>query len=182
MFTERAKSSLESLLELSLESSFGNQAECSTVSKKQVKDKQRVSILTMSSYSFRIVILVFYNEDDMLRRLIAEETKINPGAVDEARIQDYMQEVGNAICGTMKRELGTTFSHLGMSTPYILEQSSMEYLEKLDFSLQVYKKLLLPSGLELFGGIAASAQNDIDFHFEKGASNDGVDLGELEMF
>ena len=182
MFTEKAKSSLENLLEVSLESSFGSQAQCASANKKQIKDKQRVSILTLSSYSFRILILVFYNEDDLLRKFIGEETKINPGAVDEASVRDYMQEVGNSICGTMKRELGASLTHLGMSTPYILEQSSMEYLEKLDFSFQVYKKVTLGAGLELVGGIAASAQTDIDFHFDRTSSDDGVDLGELEMF
>ncbi len=136
--------------------------------------------LTISSHLFRIFISIHFHIDDRCKHFISTALKDNKGALELDTINDYLCEVGNAVCGGFKRDLGKSIPALGMSTPNILQQGCFNYIKDLNVE---HEKILLVKyeGNDLFyASYYFCKHGDLDFDVD--VSEDEADAGELELF
>lgn len=146
----------------------------------EIKESKMV-ILTVSSYLFRLMTVLYFTLDKPTRAHFAALNRSDPSALSEQDYLDVIGECGNLCCGTLNRELGKYFPHVGMSTPNILERRCMDYLSALDAEYTRHFRIRLGGGLTLHATLCACDYGDLDFAVEKAAAED-AETGELEMF
>jgi len=83
--------------------------------------EQEVVMLSVASYQFRLMILMYFSRDDATRKHYAALTRVQPENMDAQMFHDAIAESGNMCCGTFNRELGRAFEHIGMSTPNMID-------------------------------------------------------------
>lgn len=187
MVSQDAKNSLNSLLNLCLHESLRCEAvndwNLRTISNESEIAGKEIYMLTISSYEFRIFLVLHFDNDKQVRNYVANAIKIPPESMTEQRFYDYLGEVGNAFCGIFKRELGKHFPHLGMSTPNRLASISLKHLDTWTFDYDAHLKASAGDDLKFFGSMYVSAFGDLDFRVKNTKSvNDDVQTGALELF
>ncbi|MEM9102850.1 MAG: hypothetical protein AAGB12_11065, partial [Pseudomonadota bacterium] len=107
MITQQARLSLENMLKKNISENMGCGHTLQVIDNKNDISSEQVVVLTISSYTLRMLIFVFYTDDDSLKRQIADILALGSGNhVDDERVEDYLRELGNSICGGFKRDLG----------------------------------------------------------------------------
>jgi len=187
MLSQDAKNSFTSLLSLCLHEALRSEAvgewNLRTITNVDEIAGKEIYMLTISSYEFRIFLILHFDNDKKVRNYVASAIKISPENMNEQRFYDYLGEVGNAFCGVFKRELGKYFPHLGMSTPNRLESISLDHLDTWTFDYDAHLKASANDDLKFFGSIYVSAYSDLDFRVKNTKSvNDDVQTGALELF
>ncbi|PIP79332.1 MAG: hypothetical protein COW84_09765 [Gammaproteobacteria bacterium CG22_combo_CG10-13_8_21_14_all_40_8] len=144
-----------------------------------IKDEEAI-FLTISSHLFRIFISIHFSIDEQCKLFISKSLKDNKGELTLDTINDYLCELGNSVCGGLKRELGKSIPALGMSTPNILEKGCFAYMSSLQ--IEDEKTILVKyNSTPLFtANYYFSKHGDLDFEVEVLHEDSGG--GELEFF
>jgi hypothetical protein len=184
MITERAKISFERLLHAGLKSGLPS-AEGPVVIEPvaalgKLKEK-KIVILTISSYLFRVMAIVYFKPDPATRALFNASAGEGAPPLTEEEFLDRVAECGNICCGTLNRDLGKYFPHVGMSTPNIIDTDCMRFVDLLECGLVKHYKLNLAGGQAMYASLCVTAYGNVDFHVEPLVEED-VSTGELEMF
>lgn len=184
--SERAKSSFDALLRQSWAASM--RAEGDSVSAEivaslppKMKEKHAV-VLTIASYSARIVVAMYFKFDAETRNHFERLNRAEAGSFDEQRLIDALNECGNICAGALNRSLGEVFPHIGMSTPNLLSRDAMAYVEALGPCHGRHYEL---KGLSqpYWASLYVRAYAPLDFHVDVPSEAEAAaDTGELEMF
>jgi hypothetical protein len=141
-------------------------------------------VLTISSQLFRVFLLLHFSVTPKLEALVGEHLKTgSSAALDPVRLYDYLGELGNSICGAMKRELAQTVPSLGMSTPNRLNKHCMRYIQSLDISTETHMRAVHDGDLMFCASAYLVADEELNYHVKAHShGTDAVDFGELELF
>jgi len=157
-------------------------SECSVTTVEAAADgEHEVVMLTVSSYRFRVLLFVHFERNESTRRHLAALGNSGASEMRAERLVDAMMERGNLCCGALNRELARFFPHLGMSTPCMLDGSSLEHLAALRPSTIRHYRAEVAAGVALHLTLAICAFGDIDFAFSEAAVA-ATTSGELEIF
>ncbi|MES2817892.1 MAG: hypothetical protein V4812_02765 [Pseudomonadota bacterium] len=147
-------------------------------------------VLTIAAFKFRILCLLHLSLDATSRAFVANATATQPEALDESSYLDYLLEMSNSLCGNLKRNLQSSCPPLGMSTPNLLERSSLRFEDSATISHGVHACAMPTPGAPSFlaASLLLSLKDARDFNLlpfhemasEIAASDDSA--GELEMF
>lgn len=184
--SERAKSSLDALLRQAWTAAMraeGDAAQAEIVASLPPKLKEKHAVvLTIASYSARIVVALYFKLDADTRTHFERLNRADAGSFDEQRLIDALNECGNICAGALNRGLGEVFPHIGMSTPNLLSRDAMAYVEALGPCHSRHyelKGLAQPYWASLF----VRAYTPLDFHIDVPSEAEAAaDTGELEMF
>lgn len=141
---------------------------------------QRLVILTVSSYLFRAMTMVYFTLDAKLKQHLAA---INRRPVDELSDDEFLDvlgEVGNILCGALNRDLAHHIPYLGMSTPNFLDRHCVDFIDELGASFVRHFEIVVNDSLKLYATLAVSEFADIDFRADTTVAEESH--GELEMF
>ena len=131
-------------------------------------------VLTISSYLFRVM-TIFHVADDRRTRDYFSQQGTGP-ALDEA-----FGEVANLCCGAMNRDLGNYFSHLGMSTPFVLDRQCIPFfMPVLKPAYVSQHKAVINGDVTVHATLCVSAYATLDFRVDTSVEEEST--GELEMF
>jgi len=140
-------------------------------------------VLTMSSQLFRIFILMHFTKSPQTDSFVANVLNINPKSVDNDKFYDYLGEVGNAFCGSVKRDVGRIVPSLGMSTPNRLSKDCLKYMPLLKTDFEAHAVAEYNDTPLFYASIYLSADEELNFEVNTHQTNeDDVDSGELEFF
>jgi hypothetical protein len=143
---------------------------------------KKVVILTVSSYLFRLITTIYFRDDAPTRAFFAPPGEDGePSALSEQEFLDRIAECGNLCCGTLNRDLGRYFPHVGMSTPNIIDKDCMRYVDLLEGSLLRHYTLALSPELSLHASLCVTAYGSVDFRVDAVPEED-LSTGELEFF
>ena len=135
--------------------------------------------LTISSHLFRILIVMYFDFSPAVSRFLTASLGDTAKASDD-KTYDFLYEVGNRYCGTMKRDLQTAVPSLGMSTPNLLKTSAMEHVRSLKLDQESHLELKYQGEGLMFASYFLSAYGDLDVTSVEQTTE--VDAGELEFF
>jgi hypothetical protein len=133
----------------------------------------RLLVLTVASYVFRLIVIFHINSDQATTRYFSRG---NPDRL----LDEAIGEVGNLCCGAMNRDLGNYFLHMGMSTPYLLEGRCITFLQALRPSCVSRYRISINDEVSLHATLCWSAYAPIDFKAETHVMAEST--GELELF
>ncbi|KUZ92164.1 hypothetical protein WI40_24390 [Burkholderia ubonensis] len=137
----------------------------------------QVAVLTISALHFRLLLALRFNDDDATRRYYAGGAEAG-GA--QPSLQEAFMEVANLCCGAMNQALTVHFPDLGMSTPYLLSDASIEYFTALAPGHVAAFDVTLGDGVRVRATLCICANAPVDFHAPATAAVDAG--GELELF
>ena len=145
----------------------------------EVKETKLV-ILTVSSYLFRLMILIYFTPDQATREHFARVNKSLVEDMSEQDFDDAISECGNISCGILNRELAHFFPNIGMSTPNILDRDCSSYLEILNTGHVQHLRVDINETIHFHASLCVCAYADLDFKVE--ISDEVASTGELELF
>ena len=184
MITERARASFDRLLVSAIASGLpagGGAVRVDKVATLQGIKAQRVVVLTVASYLFRALAVLYFKPDAATRAYFGGAGGEGAPEASEAEFNDRVAECGNVVCGAFNRELGAHFPHVGMSTPNIIDRDCMRYVDLLGCNLTKHYKIVLAGELTLYATLCVADYGLVDFHVDPAVEVE-VDTGELEMF
>ncbi|MBL0727652.1 hypothetical protein [Piscinibacter sp. HJYY11] len=141
-----------------------------------------VVMFTVTSYLFRVVLLIQFDRDPATRAYMAGLASTPVDEMNGERFFDTMNERGNLFCGAFNRDLVPFFPHIGMSTPCVLKRNSVEHITAVKPSYHRRFRCELAPGVAMYFTLALCADADFDFAFEPRAEEETDTAGELEMF
>lgn len=139
----------------------------------------KIVILSVSSYLFRLMALIYFTPDELTKAHFARINKVSASAMDEQSFNDAILECGNICCGSINRALARVFPHVGMSTPNIIDKQCALYRGVLDSSYEQHVAIAIPDGPTFYASVCIKEYEDLDF--EADVAEEAVS-GELEMF
>ena len=187
MISERAKFGCNSLLSRCLEDSLRSSAfPAWTIvplnNDKEISHRQFI-MLTISSYDFRMVVLLHFSRSAPLMKYVADMLKLSPDVLEQSRFDDYLSELGNNFCGAFKRKLENFFFHLGMSTANLLFSESLQYVNTWPVDYETHLRAHNGGQVAFCGSLYVTSSGDLDFNVKELSSRvDDVQTGALEMF
>lgn len=187
MVSHEAKNGFDKLMSRCLEETLKTAAHpawiLKPVSRLEDVAQDEFIMLTISSYAFRIFMLLHLTRDTARSNYVASALKLTPENLADTRFYDYVGEMGNTFVGAVKRELGTYFPHTGMSTPNRLVSDSLQFLSEMKFDHVSHVKAGSGTELAFYGSIFVSAYQDLDFRVENSKkSEESIETGALELF
>lgn len=145
---------------------------------------EKVVLLTVSSYGFRLMTLLHFRLDAPGRAHLARLGRVE-GELDDAAALDVIAECGNICCGALNRSLGGVFPHTGMSTPNVLNARSGDFLTALGPAhLRHFEVRIDDGGPVWHASLCVCTDSDIDFTLTAAVAEAEAaqETGELEMF
>ena len=142
-------------------------------------EEKKIVLLTVSSYLFRLIVMVYFSDDLPTREHFARLNRIDADKMDEKSLIDAICECGNMIVGTLNRDLATVFSSVGMSTPNIIDKNCASYFSSLNFGYSRDFQITINNEKTFFLTIGVTEFADIDFVLDATVEEA---TGELEMF
>jgi len=136
-------------------------------------------VLTVSSYLFRLTLLIHFRDDRVSRTHFATVNRVQAAEMDAQGFSDAIRECGNICCGNLNRDLARVFPHVGMSTPNLIDHRCVAYLGKLGADYVQHFELLDANGPPFAVTVCVKAFAALDFTAELAAEEP---TGELEMF
>jgi len=143
----------------------------------------RLVVLNISSYVFRIVALFDFDTDAAtvahLSKIMSRGDEIH----EERVLLDTVGEFANRICGEVNRGLSASFRHVGMSTPFILEETCLSYLSILKPSQVRMFEVAINDAVrfEVIVCICVDSETSLDFQTDRSVHEE-TSSGELELF
>lgn len=156
-----------------------------------VKEKQSLTdineaeffVLTMSSQLFRIFILLHFTKSPQTEQFVTDTLKINANNMEADKFYDYLGEVGNAFCGSIKREIGKIVPSLGMSTPNRLGKECLKYIDLLHTDFESHAVADYDESPLFYASIYLCADEELNLDVSASQSNKNeVESGELDFF
>ncbi len=184
MIGARAKASFDRLMVSSLKTGMpvaGASVEVSPYETPERIGAQKIVVLTVSSYLFRLMAILYFRRDADTRAYFNRTAGEGTPALGDDEFHDRVAECGNVFCGALNRELGAHFPHVGMSTPNIIDKDCMQYVDLLRCSLVKHYRIVLAGELTMYASLCVADYGTVDFHVDPAAVAD-VDTGELELF
>lgn len=185
MITQQAKDAFDftmmGALKSALVSSSDDHCDVQVIDDVADVKEKKVVLLTVSSYLFRVITLVYFTLNKETKAHFAAINRVDPETMSESDYLDVICECGNIFCGALNRELAKHFPHLGMSTPNVLDRDCIDYIEELDAGYIKHFKIEINSSFTMHASLAVCDFADIDFYVDT-TSNADESNGELEMF
>lgn len=181
--TPRTRDSLDRMMALGLRQGIADSATAADIAPVDRLEPSRCThmvVLSIASYTFRIVTALHFDESPTLKAHMARLGRKSPEAMTPQDFIDAICESGNMCCGAINRELGAFYSGLGLSTPQILDIRSLPHFERLAAQHLRHFRIDLPSDLRLYASLCARAYEPMDFDWQ--AAEQPVSAGELELF
>jgi len=135
--------------------------------------EKTIVVLTISSFLFRLMVIFHVSESPPAKEYFTK-------GADGKTLIEVLSELGNLCCGAMNRELLHHFSHLGMSTSYVLDSKCMAYLEELNPEHVSSYTVTINHTAETHVSLCLCAYAPIDFTVDMSVTQD--ETGELELF
>ncbi|WP_394778367.1 hypothetical protein [Undibacterium sp.] len=192
MISNQAKTGFDHLLSRALQSSLtgssGNSCEVSIVPDLSDIEENRIVVLTISSYLFRLMVMIYFTPDEKTKSYFAGMNGMQPAEMGEQAFQDAIAECGNICCGILNRDLGAFFPHIGMSTPNMMDRHCASYLGMLNCDhIQHFQADVRSDsqdepqdGSRFYVTLCVSAYANLDFAVDTNEESEAT--GELEMF
>ncbi len=155
------------------------QAITSMDSLKDLRETHAV-ILSISSYLFRLMVLIYFTPDEATRAHFARIHRMAPEEMTEQAFADAIAECGNMCCGTVNRELGRVFPHVGMSTPNIVDRRCAEHLHLTGYGHLQHFQVSVDDDTRFHVTLCVCDDEDLDF--ETAPEQAPESTGELEFF
>lgn len=144
---------------------------------------KRFIMLTISSYDFRLIVLLHFSSDTASMKYVADCLKIASEELTIIQYQDYLSEIGNILCGSIKRWLFQSFPHLGMSTPNQLGCESLKYIESYSIDHALHLQTKAADGTEFYSSLYVTSKSQLDFDpLALLKREEQVEMGALELF
>lgn len=186
MVNENFKRELGHLLKMALEEaqiSTANPWSVRESSDEKNKGMKELFMLTISSQLFRVVIIMHFSRTSDFEQVVIDVLKLNATTLDQDKFYDFVGEVGNSICGAIKRELGRTVPSLGMSTPNRLSTECLKYIKARPIDHQAHVEVLRDDHRLFSTSLYLFADHDLNYEVKTVVKNeDDVASGELEFF
>lgn len=183
LLSARARKSLDGMMEMGLRQGIAAHqpgALICAVPEIAQAPLTHMALLSIASYSFRIITALHFAHDLRTRAWIAGAIGVDEAAMGAQQFIDAIGEIGNMCCGAMNRELGSFHDDLGLSTPQILDIRSLPYMAQIGTDHLQHFRIDLPGGLSLHATLCARAYAPLDFHWQ--APEVQETAGELEFF
>jgi hypothetical protein len=184
MISVRAKHSLDRWLKDSLQAALTHPDDTvvslDTVPTLSDLRATHVVMLSVASYRFRLMLLIYFSHDDTTRAHFARGKNVAPSDLTAQALEDSLCEASNMCCGAFNRALGQVFPHLGMSTPNIVDRRCANHLHLMGFGHLQHFRLQLTSGMQFHASLCVSEYDTLDF--EALALSPAPATGELEFF
>lgn len=132
-----------------------------------------VVMLTVSSITFRMIMVLHFMDDANTRAYCI-------GQSAESSLVDVLLEAWNLCCGAVNQELLEFFPDLGMSTPYVLGASCVNYFDALEPDLLASFDIEINGCARFAATLAVCAQAPV--HFVANETAVAEASGELELF
>jgi len=139
----------------------------------------KIAILTVSSYLFRIFVMIYFTQDQLTKEHFARVNKTQVADMDDQAFIDAICEAGNMVVGTLNRELARIFPHIGMSTPNIIDRRCNRNLDALHCGHIQHFEITVNQAMTFHATMCVSEYDDLNFSVDTAAVED---TGELEMF
>lgn len=135
--------------------------------------EEQFLVLTISSYRFRLLTMLHYSRNKKTNAYFNKSG-------DLAAFDNNFGEIGNLCCGAMKRDFGHHFMHLGLSTPFTLDNKCMPFLGELKPSYVKQYKIDINDSVGMHATLCLCAYDEI--HFEVAHEVAEESSGGLELF
>lgn len=183
MISQNAKQSFNQMLERALRAGLlvspDGPVEIMPVSDVSRFCATQMVILSVSSYFFRMLVMVYFTDDDVTRLHFATLNKVDVATLDARAFVDAVNERGNICCGSVNRDLAQVFPHVGMSTPNIIDKQCAHHLDVLGSSYQRHLDVIVPDGPRFHASLCITEFEDLDFDLQIAEPQGN---GELEIF
>lgn len=136
------------------------------------------SILTISSTSFRLMTLFYFNRDDATKKHFIRGSDNVDG--DDHAFSDAFMEYCNICCGVMNRVLNKNYPYLGMSTPYVLLTPCLHFISSLEPGYVKHFRITINDSLILHATLCVCDYGSVDFTVDSDEAEEST--GELELF
>lgn len=182
-----AKDSLIGLLTSSLEESLKINTYPAWVFQTLTDSEQvaapEFTMLTISSYDFRLFVLLHSSCDEPTMRYAADALQMPLEQLTTARYYDFLGELGNRFCGTFKRDLGNCYRHMGMSTPNRLRSGSLKHLKSLSFAHDIHVSARTSEEPIFYASVYVSVYGSREFRLDNLVkAEEPAEVGALELF
>lgn len=186
MISTRAKVGLEKLFPQWLEESLRTEAHpkwyIQPIEANGIGAKRFV-MLTISSYAFRMIVILHFTSDAASIKYVSDCKKIASGDLSISTYNDYLSELGSMLCGAIKRGLFQSFPQLGMSSPNQLDCDSLKYVNSYPIDQAFHFKAKANDGTEFCSSLYISSIDEFDFDpVVIMKSEEKVEMGVLELF
>jgi hypothetical protein len=141
--------------------------------------ENKVVLLTVSSYLFRLIVMIYFTEDTSTREHFARVYRTTPCKMNGQAFLDAICECANMVVGTLNRDLATVFHSVGMSTPNIIDRNCATYLGTLNFGYAKTFHAMVNGEKSFHVTLGVTEFDDLDFTV---AATGEENTGELEMF
>ncbi len=147
-------------------------------------------VLTISSFRFKIMCLLHMNLDEANHQFVAEAMNIKRGDLEDEAYSDYLLEMSNSLCGTLKRHMQSSCPPLGMSTPNFLQRTCLSIEHALAPRYNVHARCrdnqgnstLFAASLLVFSTQPEDFQLKNYKEYVKDSNDEAEASGELELF
>lgn len=139
-----------------------------------------MAVLSIASYSFRIITALHFAHDLRTREWIASVIGMDEPAMGQQQFIDAIGEIGNMCCGAMNRELGAFYDCLGLSTPQILNIRSLPHMAQIGTDHLQHFRIDMLEDMPLHASLCAKAYAPMDFHWQMPEVQEAA--GDLELF
>jgi CheY-specific phosphatase CheX len=184
MISNRAQNSFDQMLMQGIQACLGSSAsescEISVLPNTAEVRESKVVVLTVASYLFRLLVLIYFSPDESTKAHFARINNIEPADFTDQAFQDAIRECGNICCGTLNRELARVYPHVAMSTPNIIERECVNYLESLHGGHLRHLRAIASDGKQWHFSVCVRDYADIDF--EWAVEEAATSAGEMEFF
>jgi hypothetical protein len=184
MISSRAREGFDCIVERSLRDGLAAGDDTAALSVRLASmdeiPESRAVMLSVASYTFRLMLFLHFDLDDRTRAHFARRLGVEAADLADQAFLDAVSEAGNMVCGTLNRELGRVFPHIGMSTPHMLDRECLLHVGRLRVGHQSHVRLTLSSDTAFHATLCVSDYADIDF--DAPAEEHTAASGELEMF
>lgn len=137
-------------------------------------------MLSVSSFNFRLMMFIQFDTTEAVRAHLAHRSNVELEQFEEQAFRDAISECGNLACGSLNRDLGSVFTHVGMSTPNIIDCACLRHLEFVRHGYLRHFELEIDHHLRFHASACFCEHENIDFSFEQ--TEDAAEGGELELF
>jgi hypothetical protein len=184
MISQPARDGFDHLLTRALQASLtpsdGQPCDINVVAGLDGAEASTMVVLTVSSYLFRLIVMLHFSSDRATREYVARVNRIAPDDMNEQSFHDAIAECGNICCGILNRDLGAIFPHIGMSTPNMIDTRCAAYLGMLN-SGHIQHFEVGVEGAPMFRvSLCVCDYADLDFTID--VNDAGAETGELELF
>ena len=182
MISARASLAFDQMLTTALRPVLGGDVQCTMepVPQSTMRPDTRLVAITLSSYLFRMMVLINFGSDPATLQHMAQKGKRSAADMNEQEFLDAISEMANMGCGAMSRSLSTVFPHIGMSTPNLLDWRCAGYLDALRCGHRRQFAVVVDSALMFHVDLCICEYADMDFSVDLVAEEEST--GELEMF